>query len=128
MLQYGDILLIRSGWIDTYNQMDLTQRTDLGNIPATKCTFVGIEQTEEMIDFLHDNYFSAVGGDAPAFEAWPTDKGWFHHQNLLSLWGVPIGEMLDLEKLAQLCKAKKQYSFFFSSSPANVPGEFKFTC
>lgn len=117
-------MLIRSGFVDTYNQMDREQRTKLGNIHPTQCTFVGVEQTEDMIDFLYDNYFSVVGGDAPAFEAWPTDKDWFHHQYLLSLWGVPIGEMLDLEKLSEVCRKEQRYSFFFSSSPANVLGEF----
>jgi len=34
---------------------------------------------------------------------------------------MPLGEMLDLERLAAKCKAKKRYTFFFSSSPANVP-------
>jgi hypothetical protein len=31
-----------------------------------------------MLDWLHDSYFSAVAGDAPAFEAWPTHEGEFH--------------------------------------------------
>jgi len=35
---------------------------------------------------------------------------------------MPLGEMLDLERLAAKCKEKKRYTFFFSSSPANVPG------
>lgn len=119
----GDILLIRSGWVETYNNMDEDQKTRLGNVAPTKYTFVGVEQSEEMIDFLHDNYFSAVGGDAPAFEAWPSNQSWYHHEYLLSLWGVPIGEMLDLEKLSSVCKQFGRYTFFFTSSPANVSGE-----
>jgi kynurenine formamidase len=122
--QYGDVLLIRSGWVDVYNKMDSHERTTLGNVHPTKCTFVGVEQTEEMLDFLHDNYFSAVAGDAPAFEAWPTNQSWFHHQYLLSLWGVPIGEMWDLEQLSQVCKRRGQYTFFFTSSPNNVAGKY----
>jgi hypothetical protein len=35
---------------------------------------------------------------------------------------MPLGEMLDLERLAAKCKEKKRYTFFFSSMPANVPG------
>ena len=83
--------------------------------------FVGVEQSDEMVDFLHDNYFAAVAGDAPAFEAWPPSP-WAHHTNLLPKWGCPIGEMWDLEKLARVCREKKRWEFFFSSSPANVPG------
>ncbi|OQU99466.1 hypothetical protein CLAIMM_05096 [Cladophialophora immunda] len=120
--QYGDILIIRSGFVDVYNSMDTEQRVALGTKDPRKCTFVGVEQTQPMIEFLHDNYFSAVAGDAPAFEAWPTNQDWFHHQYLLSLWGVPIGEMWDLEKLSEVCKRRGQYSFFFTSSPNNVAG------
>ena len=120
--QPGDVLLIRSGWVDTYNKMDENQRTKLGSVPPNRCTFVGVEQSQEMIDFLHDNYFSAVGGDAPAFEAWPSNQPWYHHEYLLSLWGVPIGEMFDLEKLSVVCKKLGRHTFFFTSSPANVSG------
>lgn len=30
--------------------------------------------------------------------------------------------MFDLEKLAEMCKKKKRWTFFFSSAPANVLG------
>jgi hypothetical protein len=43
------------------------------------------------------SYFAAVGGDAPAFEAWPRKTDWYLHEYLLSLWGCLIGEMFDLE-------------------------------
>jgi len=35
---------------------------------------------------------------------------------------MPLGEMLDLEKLTQKCREKNRWFFFFSSSPANCPG------
>jgi hypothetical protein len=35
---------------------------------------------------------------------------------------MPLGEMLDLERLAAKCKEKKKYTFFFTSMPANMPG------
>jgi hypothetical protein len=35
---------------------------------------------------------------------------------------MPLGEMLDLEKLAQTCREKNRWFFFFSSAPANCPG------
>lgn len=28
-----------------------------------------------MLDWLHDCYFAAVGGDSPSFEAWPSNRG-----------------------------------------------------
>jgi kynurenine formamidase len=120
--QYGDILIIRSGWVETYHKLDFQARDAIAKAHL-RPTFVGVEQTDEMLDFLHDNYFSAVAGDTPAFEAWPTNQDWFCHQFLLPLWGVPIGEMWDLEKLAETCKERGAYSFYFSSIPTNVPGK-----
>jgi hypothetical protein len=35
---------------------------------------------------------------------------------------MPLGEMLDLEKLAKRCGELGKYTFFFTSAPANVPG------
>lgn len=103
--------------------MSEAERTKLGSIAFADLTFVGVEQTEEMVDFLHDNYFAAVVGDTPAFEAWPTNQSWLHHQNLLPRWGVPIGEMWDLDALADKCKREGRYEFFLSSMPTNVPGK-----
>jgi len=51
-----------------------------------------------------------------------TNQDWYFHQYFLSCWGMPIGEMWDLEKLAETCKEREQYAFYFSSMPANVPG------
>ena len=121
--QYGDILIVRSGWLDAYHRMSAADREALGHVKGYAHEFVGVEQTEGMLDFLHDHYFSAVGGDTPGFEAWPPKPPHVLHAHLLPLWGLPIGEMWDLEKLAETCKRHKQYTFFFSSSPSNVPGE-----
>lgn len=123
--QYGDILIIRTGWIDSYNNMSQPERVRLTQVPLFAHDFVGVDQTEEMADFLHDNYFSAVASDTPAFEVWPQakDVGWNHHSNLLPLWGVPIGELWDLERLSEVCRELKQYEFFFMSTPMNVDGK-----
>jgi len=75
-----------------------------------------------MIDWLHDCYFSAVAGDAPSFEAWPTDQNYMLHEYILALWGMPLGEMFDLEKLAGLCREKGRWTFFVTSSPNHVEG------
>lgn len=120
--KYGDILIIRSGWVDAYLQKSHDEREALGKVVKYAHEFVGIEQAPEMLDFLHDNYFSAVASDTPGLESWPTDKDWNHHGILLPLWGLPIGEMWDLEKLAEVCRQRGQYEFFFASSPSNVRG------
>lgn len=76
-------------------------------------------QEEKMLDWLHDSYFAAVSGDMPSFEAWPSHTDYYLHEYILARWGMPLGEMLDLEKLAAKCAERGRYTFFFSSSPAN---------
>ncbi|KAL4805231.1 putative cyclase-domain-containing protein [Aspergillus unguis] len=120
--RYGDILIIRTGWVDVYKRMSMEERRRLGSKAWAEQTFVGVEQSTEMADFLHDQYFSAVASDAPGFESWPTDKAWNHHENLLPLWGVPIGETWDLERLAEACHSHQRWEFFFTSIPTNVSG------
>jgi hypothetical protein len=44
------------------------------------------------------------------------------HEYILALWGMPLGEMLDLEKLSQTCREKNRWTFFFTAAPANVQG------
>lgn len=90
--------------------------------PDDDNTFAGVAQGQKMLDWLHDSYFSAVAGDAPSFEVWPTFEPYYLHEYILALWGMPLGEMLDLEKLAQTCKEKGRYFFFFTAAPANVKG------
>lgn len=36
---------------------------------------------------------------------------------------MPLGEMLDLEKLSQTCREKNRWTFFFTAAPANVQGK-----
>lgn len=43
------------------------------------------------------------------------------HNYCLAGWGVPIGEMFDLERLAALCEKLNRWTFFITSSPLNHP-------
>jgi hypothetical protein len=121
--QYGDILIIRSGFIDNYNRLPQAKRDALKDIPPKEYTLVGAEQSDDMLDFLYNNYFAAVVGDTPAFEMWPSSKPWHLHHTILPKWGMPIGEMWDLERLAEVCKRTGRYEFFVTSAPSNMPGE-----
>jgi hypothetical protein len=44
------------------------------------------------------------------------------HKYMLPLWGMPIGELWDMEALSEKCKKENRYTFLLSSSPADVPG------
>lgn len=126
-IRVGDILFVRSGWVEAYHSKPPAERNALaarthalGKDDGQR--YAGLSQEERIIDWLHDSYFSAVCGDAPSFEAWPTHEEYHLHEYILALWGMPLGEMLDLEKLALTCRQKNRWTFFFTSATANVPG------
>ena len=89
---------------------------------------MGIESTEEVLEWLWENQFAAVAGDSPSFESSPVGGGKgpgdgpviVLHQWLLAGWGMPIGEMFDLEELARHCRECGRWSFFLTSVPLKV--------
>ncbi|KAL1889885.1 hypothetical protein Sste5346_008609 [Sporothrix stenoceras] len=130
--QRGDILFVRIG---------LTQEWDTQMSPADKLAYAqssnpqhaGVEGTEEMLRWIWDTGFSAVAGDAVSFEVYPPQKsykreggedvpGLFMHEYLLPAWGLPVGELFDLEALSRMCAEHQRWTFFVSSSPLNMPG------
>lgn len=82
----------------------------------------GVEATMEMLEWLWDSGFVAVAGDAISFEVYPDQGVLSLHEHLLPGWGVPIGELFDLEALAKVCEEEGRWSFFFTSMPLNMPG------
>lgn len=123
----GDILLVRSGFTARYYSLSAQERAAWSDPQPSHggegMEFAGVEQSDEMRAFLWDHHFAAVAGDSPAFEARPTRQGeCMLHETLLAMWGMPIGELFDLEALAEECRRQKRWSFYFASWPLNVFG------
>ncbi|CAK7224185.1 hypothetical protein SCUCBS95973_005434 [Sporothrix curviconia] len=120
----GDILLVRTGWMQQYNACLAANDEDKLAIAAGEHPLsIGLDAGDEKLRaWLHDQYFSVVGGDQPAFEAWPPRSTPTLHEYLLACWGVLVGEMLDLEDLSAQCNKTGTYSFVFTSAPLNIPG------
>ncbi|KAF3761865.1 hypothetical protein M406DRAFT_265578 [Cryphonectria parasitica EP155] len=121
----GDILFIRCGFTKAYNALDEAGQHALPDRPTPD--FLGVEPSKDTLRWLWESGFAAVAGDAPSFEQappWEHDMRWggLLHQWLLAGWGVPIGEMFDLEELSVRCKELGRWTFFLSSVPLNVPG------
>lgn len=122
-IRVGDILLVRSGFVARYGQLSPVERYAAATRTHGDMCFAGVARGEDTKDFLHDSYFAAVAGDSPTFEVWPVTPGDdYLHQNLLALWGCPLGEMWDLERLAEMCRKRGKWTFFLTSAPANMPG------
>ncbi|KAK7967390.1 uncharacterized protein PG986_001667 [Apiospora aurea] len=118
-VKFGDILFIRSGFMAA--RATKTPDEIWAHQDVMPHRFGGVEQDEAVLRWIWDN-FSAVAGDQPSFECWPTQKDWLLHEVLLGGWGCPIGELFDLEALAKRCRDEKRWSFFVCSEPCNVPG------
>ncbi|KAJ5261029.1 hypothetical protein N7478_011624 [Penicillium angulare] len=117
----GDILFIRTGWTRAYEQLSAAECQQLADFKAPPV--IGVESSKEMLRWIWDEGFSAVAGDMPSFEAYPCQNpDYFLHEWLLAGWGLPIGELFDLERLSQECRKRDRWSFFFSSVPLKVPG------
>lgn len=115
----GDILFTRTGWICAYEGLSDDARVALA--AETVPPAIGVESSEKTLRWIWDSGFAAVAGDQPSFEAWPcqNSKHWLHEW-LLAGWGVPIGELFDLEELSRVCRERKRWTFFFSSMPLKV--------
>jgi kynurenine formamidase len=103
--------------------LDAAGRDKVSKLAGLEHRFAGLDGGHDMAEFLHDNYFAAVGSDSPTLESWPMDEPHHLHHFLLPLWGAPIGEMWDLDVLVDLCKKNNRGEFFFSSTRSNVQGK-----
>lgn len=115
----GDILFVRTAWTKAYEKLSHEECQQLASrIPPP---LIGVESSEATLRWIWEQGFSAVAGDMPSFEAWPCqDTDNWLHEWLLAGWGLPIGEMFDLERLGQECRQRGRWSFFFSSMPLKV--------
>jgi len=122
----GDVLLIRIGWTQAYLALSDERKTDLAKGTETKSP--GIEGSARTARWLWDNHIAAVASDSPGLEAIPPPHANFGesddllHFHMLSFFGMPIGEMWNLEQLAEDCASDGRYEFFFTSAPLNIPG------
>lgn len=126
--QPGDILFIRIGMTQEWDtRMSLQQKASYGSNPAPE--HAGVEASQAVLRWIWDSKFAAVAGDAISWEVYPLNNDKtneedkvFLHEYLLAGWGMPIGEMFDLEELARMCREEGRWSFFVTSAPFNMPG------
>ncbi|KAK4951212.1 hypothetical protein LTR10_010185 [Elasticomyces elasticus] len=121
-LRPGDIFIVRSGFTKWYNSASQEDRNAKISAGRTEIAWTGVEGSLKSAEWLWNHHFSAVAGDCISFEQWPFNSECRLHEYQLAFWGSPIGEIWDLEKLAQVCEDKKRWSFFFTSCPLNVTG------
>jgi kynurenine formamidase len=76
-----------------------------------------------MARYLWNTHAAAVTSDCPSLEVWPMERGedkfpfGMLHRFLLGQFGMGIGELWSLDRLASRCLALGRHEFFLTSSP-----------
>jgi kynurenine formamidase len=110
----GDILLIRTGHVPWYYALEDKQPFWEGAPGLGRQT----------VAWLHAREVSAVAMDSVAVEVQPAEqgRGLPLHGALLRDLGLTLGELFDLEGLADDCAADGVYEFLFVAQPLRIPG------
>lgn len=124
-IEPGDIILLRTGWLSWYLDLDASARDSMAAAfreDRTTFQLAGLDAGTTTTEWLWDSRVAAIASDNPTLEALPYDRavGWAHHR-LLVLLGLPLGELWALDELAEACAAHQRYSFLLVSSPLNLP-------
>ena len=122
-LRQGDILLLRFGWIQWYEQLESSGREWL----AARDMFAapGLSPSERTAEWLWDHHVAAVASDSPALEAMPFDKesmDRFLHYRLVTFLGLAVGELFSLDALAADCATNSVREGLFVAAPLNMTG------
>jgi kynurenine formamidase len=125
-LEPGDIVLLRTGWLTWYKNLDDAGREALrGTLHPGEggmgCP--GLDPGQTTAGWVWDRQLAAMAADNVALEALPVDASvGFQHRRLIALQGLPIGEVWDLDELAQDCARDGVFEFMLVSAPLNLPG------
>ena len=121
-LKPGTILLVRTGWMESYEKLTADQKRRMAPMENMRST--GIEASREIVAWMWNNRVAAIGTDCPAVEAFPSnfaDESILHYR-ALPLLGLPLGELFVLAPLAEDCALDRRYEFMLVSVPLHVEG------
>jgi kynurenine formamidase len=126
VLEPGDMLLVRTGWLGWYRGLAPGVRQDLADrwtADRKLATLPGISPSIDAARWLWNSQVSLLALDNPTAEAVPyrREEGWAHHR-LLVLLGLPLGELWELDALGQVCAEAGRWSFLVTAAPLNMHG------
>jgi kynurenine formamidase len=125
-IEPGDVVLLRTGWLAWYKGLDDAGREALkGTLHPGEggmgCP--GLDPSQATAAWVWDQQIAAMAADNVALEALPVEVAvGFQHRRLIALQGMPIGEVWDLDELAQDCARDGVYECMLVSAPLNLPG------
>ncbi|MCW2879493.1 MAG: hypothetical protein JWQ95_3593 [Sphaerisporangium sp.] len=113
----GDIVLIRTGWVTSYNAASEAERQAVRTDPESP----GLAGGEAMAEYLWDWGVSAIAADNIGLEPLPLEADLLHFKLLCRL-GMPIGELWWLDELAEHSLHDGRYEHLLVSAPLNLTG------
>ena len=122
-LRPGDILLIRTGWLEAFHAApDVDARDLLVRGKDFARDYSGVSGAEDMWRFLWENEIAAICADNPTVEVWPIFP-WKPSLHLsIARMDMMLGEFFDFEALAADSAASGRYTGFFTAAPLNLRG------
>ncbi|ANN67393.1 cyclase family protein [Bordetella bronchialis] len=118
-LRPGDLLLVRTGWVSAFRHaQDDTARAAL----FAGRDYSGLSGDVDMWEFLWDHRVAGVASDGVTVERWPLVPGQPSLHLAIARLGLLLGEMFDLDALAEDADRHGQHEYFFVSSPLNLRG------
>lgn len=124
--QDGDILLLRTGWMEWYQNASADEREQVARDAMAQASYhvPGFAAGQDMARFLWDSHVAGAATDTSTFEAWPHEfrPGHYLHMDVMALLGIPIGELWYMDALAADCAQDGVYEFLLTSAPLNIVG------
>jgi kynurenine formamidase len=111
----GDVVLIRTGWMTVF-----TEDGDRERFMATEPGLV-----LDAVGWLHDHDVAFAASDTWGVEVSPgerADEEMAVHCVLVRDLGMPLGEMLDLETVAEHAARTGRWEFLFACQPLPITG------
>jgi kynurenine formamidase len=124
-LRPGDIVLIRTGWLEWFMNLSVEERKRFqGTLDSEEDPMAspGLDSKQPTAAWLWNHRIAAVAADNPAVEALPVVKeDGFLHYRLIPLLGLPLGEMWRVHELAKACAERQKYDFLMMSAVLDIP-------
>lgn len=115
----GDILLVRTGWVRAFRDAGDDQERDL---LFRGRDYSGLSGQVDMWEFIWDNRLAGIAADNVTVEVWPLTSGRPSLHLGIARMGFLLGEMFDLEMLADDAASTGDNHYFLVSAPLNLRG------
>ncbi|QNO36889.1 cyclase family protein [Protaetiibacter sp. SSC-01] len=130
----GSAVLVRTGWLAGYRAASREERAriaamvpsdDLSRDRELMPPTPGLAASEDLAAWLWDVEAAAIVADNPALEAMPFERdsvdGWLHYR-LIPMLGMAVGELWDLDALAEHCAREDRWEGLLTAAPLRIPG------